>query len=127
MAVDSGSRRRLYLKNGCNSLSHGTPKSTPLGFWLEKDVWDYIHLKNLDYSKVYDNGLTRTGCMFCLFGIAEEKTCRFRIMKHYHPELYNYCMNKLGIRELLEYIEQNGIELDYESPLTSDVTSLKSA
>ena len=119
MAVDSGSRKRLYIKKGCNALSHGDPKSTPLGFWLEKDVWDYIHKYNLPYSKAYDNGLDRTGCIFCLFGIAEEKVCRFRILKKFHPELYDYCMNKLGIKEVLEYLKENGINIDYESPITS--------
>jgi hypothetical protein len=38
-------------------------------------------------------------------------------MKEFHPELYDYCMNKLGIKELLEYIKQNGVNIDYESPV----------
>jgi hypothetical protein len=39
LVVDFGSRRRLYIKNGCNAISHGGLNSPPMGFWLEKDVW----------------------------------------------------------------------------------------
>jgi len=114
MAVDSTSRRRLYLKNGCNALSSGKIKSTPLGFWTEKNIWEYIKKFNLSYSDAYKHGLERTGCMFCLFGVAEDSICRFKIIKQFHPNLYDYCMNKLGIKELLEFLKTNNIVIDYE-------------
>jgi len=115
MAVDSTSRRRLYLKNGCNALSSGKIKSTPLGFWTEKDAWEYIKRFNLPFSDAYKHGLERTGCMFCLFGITQDKKGqeRFKIMQQYHPELYKYCMEKLGIKDLLDFVKANGIKIDY--------------
>lgn len=121
MACDSVNRKRMYLKNGCNALSHGDPKSTPLGFWTEDDVWAYIKGGNLDkkilpYSKAYSNGLTRTGCIFCMFGITEEKVSRFSIMEKYHPDLYDYCMYKLGIKEVFDLLEKQGIKLKYPYP-----------
>jgi len=105
MASDSLVRERVYLKAGCNIYEKNKEKSMPMSFWLEKDVWEYIKKFKLDYAKIYDKGVARTGCIFCMFGIHLEKTNRFEILKELHPELYDYCMNKLGIKEVLEYID----------------------
>jgi hypothetical protein len=50
-------------------------------------------------------GYERTGCVYCLFGIHLE-SCPNRIqrLKETHPKLYNYCLDKLGIKEILEYM-----------------------
>jgi 3'-phosphoadenosine 5'-phosphosulfate sulfotransferase (PAPS reductase)/FAD synthetase len=111
MAIDSISRKRLYLQSGCNSFEFGKEQSTPLGFWTEKDVWDYIHQNRIPYCTLYDKGMDRTGCMFCLFGIDKEKTSRFLILKELHPELHSYCMKNLGIEEVLEYLKIHGINV----------------
>ena len=59
----------------------------------------------IPYSKIYDMGYDRTGCMFCMFGVhLEKEPNRFQRMKETHPQLYNYCMNKLGLKEVLDYI-----------------------
>ncbi len=50
-------------------------------------------------------GCTRTGCMFCMFGCHLEKAPnRFQRMKVTHPKQYAYCMETLGLKEVLEYI-----------------------
>ena len=50
-------------------------------------------------------GCTRTGCMFCMFGChLEKEPNRFQRMKTTHPKQYEYCMDKLGLKEVLEYI-----------------------
>lgn len=47
----------------------------------------------------------RTGCMYCMYGVHLEKSPnRFQRMKETHPKQYDFCMNKLGIKEVLEYI-----------------------
>ena len=105
MASDSLQRQGGYLKTGCNSFNNGKEMSTPLGFWTEQDIWDYIKLKNLPYSKIYDMGVKRTGCMFCMFGVHLEKgKNRFQLMKETHPKQYDYCINKLGCGKVLDYI-----------------------
>lgn len=66
----------------------------------------------IDYLGCYDpqdrlttTGLSRTGCMFCMFGAhLEKEPNRFQRMKVTHPKQYAYCMDKLGLREVLEYI-----------------------
>lgn len=102
MAADSGLRETSYLQHGCNSFE-GRPMSTPMAFWFEVDVWDYIKKYDIQYSKIYDKGYLRTGCMFCMFGIHLEKDSRFDRMKTTHPQIYNYCMDKLGLREVIRY------------------------
>jgi len=102
MAADSGLRETSYLQHGCNQFE-GRPMSTPMAFWLETDVWDYIKKYNIPYSSIYDMGYNRTGCMFCMFGIHLEKDNRFDRMKTTHPQIYNYCMDKLGLREVIRY------------------------
>lgn len=66
----------------------------------------------IDYLGEYDpqdtletTGCTRTGCMFCMFGCHLEKAPnRFQRMKQTHPKQWQYCMDKLGLKEVLEYI-----------------------
>lgn len=50
-------------------------------------------------------GCERTGCMFCMFGChLEKEPNRFQRMKQTHPKQYAYCMEQLGLKEVLEYI-----------------------
>ena len=98
MARESRTRERDYLRYGCNSFDSKTnPMSKPMAFWMEKDIWDYIEKYNISYSKIYDMGEKRTGCMFCMFGVHLEKgENRFQRMKKTHPKQYDLCINKLG-------------------------------
>lgn len=66
----------------------------------------------IDYLECYEpedtletTGCTRTGCMFCMFGChLEKEPNRFQLMKSTHPKQYEYCMDKLGLKEVLDYI-----------------------
>lgn len=66
----------------------------------------------IDYLGCYEaedtletTGCSRTGCMFCMFGChLEKEPNRFQRMKITHPKQYEYCMDKLGLKEVLEYI-----------------------
>lgn len=58
-----------------------------------------------DSTVLTTTGLSRTGCMFCMLGVhLEKEPNRFQRMKVTHPKQYAYCMDKLGLREVLEYI-----------------------
>lgn len=118
MAAEGGARKEAYLKTGCNSFKNG--KSQPLGFWTEQDILEYIVTNNLEIASVYGDiikceekgniiykttGESRTGCVFCGFGCHLEKNPnRFQRLKVTHPKLHNYCINKLGMGEVLDYI-----------------------
>ncbi len=108
MASDSDSRKVNYLKYGCNSFEGKNISSKPLSIWTTANVWEYIKEHQLSYASVYDTGVTNTGCMFCMFGIFYDGTPnRFQIMKETHPKQYDYCINKLGIGELLDFTGYN--------------------
>ena len=119
MAAEGGVRKEAYLKTGCNAFNSG--KSQPMGFWTEQDVLEYIFTKKLPIASVYGDvveesdmlgdktyrttGEQRTGCMFCMFGCHLEKhPNRFERLKYTHPTQYRYCMEKLGLNEVLDYI-----------------------
>ena len=117
MACESKQRADGWIKTGCNAFESKEPKSKPMSFWTEQDVLHYIKEFNVPYCPVYGEiriddsgqlrttGCTRTGCMFCMFGAhLEKEPNRFQRMKVTHPKQYAYCMDKLGLREVLEYI-----------------------
>ncbi len=105
MAADSQLRRSNYLKHECNRFT-GTPVSTPLGFWLEQDIWKYLDEFNVPYSEIYNKGTSRTGCMFCLFGLHMEKEPnRFQRMYETHPKQWKFCMKTLGLSEVLQFLK----------------------
>ena len=120
MAEESSLRQQSYLQHGCNSFESKRPVSTPLGFWTEQDILEYIMKYNLEIPSVYGDiikvrkddkdiykttKLHRTGCIFCGFGChMEPEPNRFQLLKETHPNLYEYCMNKLGMDEVLNYI-----------------------
>lgn len=114
MAEESRLRQSTWLRQGCNAFSAKEPKSAPMSFWTEQDVLEYIYTKNIHIASVYGDiykdtkgkfyttGCERTGCMF---GIKGDRTPnRFQRMYYTHPGLYDYCLNKLGIKEVLDFI-----------------------
>jgi len=107
MASDSSQRQRQYVRaGGCNVISAGKAKSAPLSAWLEEDIWQYIRERSLPYCSIYDTGVKRTGCMFCMFGVhLEKEPNRFQRMKKTHPKLWSYCADKLGLRDVLAYLK----------------------
>lgn len=110
MASDGANRELEFMKTGCNMFALKKPKSTPLGFWMEADIWEYIHTHNIPYSSIYDMGYHRTGCIFCAFGVhLEGEPNRFQRLATTHPKLYEYCIKHwedggLGLGMVLEYI-----------------------
>lgn len=117
MAAESNLRKQEYIKKGCNSFESKRPASTPLGFWTEQDVLQYFVENNLPYcsvygeikqdknGKYYTTGAKRTGCMFCMFGVHNEKSPnKFELMRETHPKLHDYCINKLGCGRVLDFI-----------------------
>lgn len=105
-----------------------------MSFWTEQDILHYIKQYNMPYCPVYGEirvkqdtdsiagqinmidylgcyepedtlkttGCSRTGCMFGCH--LEKEPNRFQRMKITHPKQYEYCMDKLGLKAVLEYI-----------------------
>lgn len=117
LACESQLRLSQWIKAGCNAFNANIPISNPMSVWTEQDVLKYIYQNKLAIASVYGNiissedgvysttGVARTGCMFCMYGVHLEKgNNRFQQMKITHPKQYDYCINKLGLGTVLDYI-----------------------
>lgn len=118
LAEESQSRKKSYLKTGCNSFDKMKSTCTPIAFWREQDILEYILKFNVKIPSVYgeikrDNktkflyttGESRTGCVFCMFGMHLEKgENRFQRLERTHPKLHNYCMEQLGFKDVCDYM-----------------------
>ena len=129
MAEESRLRTKRWIQYGCNAFSSKHPISAPMSFWTEQDVLRYIKTMDIPIAKIYGNiieicrgggtllqttGAQRTGCMFCCFGVQRERCPnRFQQMYVSHPKQWDYCINKLGLKEVLDYIH-----VPYEPEIT---------
>jgi len=121
MTCESELRQKVWLQNGCNAFESARALSTPMSFWLERDILEYIKIHSLPVAGVYGelkehdghlkfSGTQRTGCMFCVFGCHLEKSPnRFQKMAKTHPKQYDYCIRSvksggLGLGKVLDYI-----------------------
>jgi len=101
MASESQLRSQRHI---CNLYDAKRPISKPLLRWSEQDIWNYIREFKVPYCKAYDQGWERTGCIFCMYGIHKDSPNRFQVIKKTHPKLYDFCINKLGARDVLDFM-----------------------
>lgn len=119
LAEESERRRIAYLRTGCNSFESRRVISKPMAFWTEQDILWYIvgHgigiappygsiIKGMD-GKLRCTGEQRTGCMFCPVGCHLDGFARFRRLREYNRQLYDYCMYELGLGFVLKWIKEN--------------------
>ena len=118
LAEESKLREQAWIRNGCNAFEAKNKTSQPMSFWTEQDVLHYIYDEGLEIASVYGDivavdsdgleyepmvfdqqcrmkctGCTRTGCVFCGFGVHLEKgETRFQRLAKTHPRQYEYCM-----------------------------------
>ena len=115
LAEESALRTTHYIKNGCNAFDSKRPKSTPLGFWTNQDILQYIKEYNIEIPSVYGDiievegklkttGCDRTGCIYCAYGCHLEEENRFLRLEQTHPQLHQYCINDLGMKDVLTYM-----------------------
>ncbi|MGL5726213.1 phosphoadenosine phosphosulfate reductase domain-containing protein, partial [Cetobacterium sp.] len=118
MAGESLLRKKEYLKTGCNAFDNNEPKSKPLGFWKEEDIWEYIKINNLEISECYTKfKMKRTGCYGCLFGChIEERTGNNRIVElmDSHPHLYRYLMETLNYKHIMKTLGLRTYKIDQQ-------------
>lgn len=101
-AEESFRRSIGWMKSGCNSFYGKRVKSTPLALWVEADVMKYVEENNITLSPMYsDEGMVRTGCMFCPVPIAHGDTKNVAYAKKHHPKLYETIMNRHGLADML--------------------------
>ena len=115
MAEESSLRESQYLRQGCNGFKNKIPTSTPIAFWTEQDILEYIDTYKIPIASVYGDviktdkyyttGCSRTGCMFCGYGCHLDKyPNRFQRLAETHPKQYDYIINTLGMGKVLDFI-----------------------
>lgn len=100
---ESAVRRQAWLRDGCNTFASGKEKCRPVSIWTNQDMLQYIDKYSIKYSKAYGNlcrlddgkfcmsGCDRTGCMFCAFGMHQEKgETRYQRLKKLYPKIYEF-------------------------------------
>lgn len=133
MADESRLRKTKWIKSGCNAFEQKRPTSQPLSFWTEQDILHYIKLNNLEIASAYGNivytdddgmqydndvfnsgmkltttGESRTGCVFCMFGITHD-TERFVRLKEREPKKHDYVMRGGKFDESGMWIPDGGL------------------
>lgn len=58
-------RTRNYFEHDTREIMQGKMYLNPIIDWTEKDIWNYIHSRELPYPELYDRGFTRIGCIGC--------------------------------------------------------------
>lgn len=121
MADESRLRKQGWLKYGCNAFEKARTSSNPLSFWRNNDILTYLHEHNTEYAACYGDivpkqknqlegqvtiyealgnfkgcefcttGCNRTGCIFCLFGITQDRE-RIIKLQEQEPKLANYVL-----------------------------------
>ena len=112
------------------------PISKPMSFWTKNDVLQYVYCTGITIAspygtigkqgyvpgqtflfgdedvtchgcQFYNTGEQRTGCMFCPVGCHLDGFKKFKRLKKYDPRLYDYCMEELGEKDVLHWIQRN--------------------
>jgi phosphoadenosine phosphosulfate reductase len=66
-AAESRNRADRKVVGRCFKNPIGKTFVNPIIDWTEKDVWQFIGKFSVPYCKIYDEGFTRVGCLFCPF------------------------------------------------------------
>ena len=53
---------------------------SPIIYWTERDVWEFLNINNIPHCKLYDEGYSRIGCILCPMSNYKSK---IRDMKRY--------------------------------------------
>ena len=143
MADESRLRKTRWYRQGCNAFDAKRPVSAPLSFWTEQDILRYIVRYGLDIADIYGDvvseygeyqtagcdldvklmttGASRTGCIWCMFGISQDKE-RFIRLKQKEPKRYEFVMGGgefvdgmwtpngkgLGYRYVIDWLNEHG-------------------
>lgn len=125
MACESDLRLSNWIAHGCNAFDVARPMSTPMAFWNEGDVLEYIAKNNLPYASCYGDivlqdgkysttGCDRTGCIWCMFGLhLEKEPTRLQRLHESHPQLWEYCLRPwdeggLGMKDVIDKMNASG-------------------
>lgn len=86
-ADESKARAKRWVEIAKDSYSNLA--ICPIVFWSDKDVWDFIKLKNIKYCSLYDEGWKRLGCVGCPLAKKENQDREFSRWPNYERNWKN--------------------------------------
>jgi 3'-phosphoadenosine 5'-phosphosulfate sulfotransferase (PAPS reductase)/FAD synthetase len=108
-AEESQIRRVVWVRKGCIYETKNQVVVTPLIFFTDKDIWDYIKIFKIRLADIYYKGFKRNGCYCCGFGCHLTEDNNFVKLKKMNPALWANVMNHWGFRELCK---QCGVKME---------------
>jgi 3'-phosphoadenosine 5'-phosphosulfate sulfotransferase (PAPS reductase)/FAD synthetase len=99
-AEEAQIRRIVWVRKGCIYQTKDQIVVTPIIFFTEKDVWDYINKFKIKLADIYYKGLKRNGCYCCGFGCHLTDQNNFVILKKMNPFLWKRVMNDWGFEKI---------------------------
>ncbi|GHU77314.1 hypothetical protein FACS1894188_11330 [Clostridia bacterium] len=82
---DNDDDRRLFE----NCTVKGKRVVNPIIDWTDKDVWEFIHNRNLKYCYLYDDGYNRLGCIGCPLATKKHQRMDFERFPEYRQAYVN--------------------------------------
>ena len=55
---------------------------SPILYWTERDVWEFLNANSIPHCKLYDEGSTRIGCLCCPMSNYKQKLINIREYPH---------------------------------------------
>jgi len=104
--MSDNDKKRMMLEN-CKIK--GKHILNPIVDWTDKDVWDFIKLRELPYCKLYDEGYTRLGCIGCPMSGNKGRIKDFKRYPKY-KETYIRTFNKM-----LKERKKKGLETKWKN------------
>lgn len=55
---------------------------SPIIYWTERDVWEFLNVNGIPHCELYDEGYTRIGCICCPMSQAQQKAKEIKRWPH---------------------------------------------
>lgn len=93
-----------------NCTKKGKRIVNPIIDWEDEDVWEYIHTRNIEYCKLYDEGFKRLGCIGCPMARKDGMLHQFERW----PKFKQAYMR--AFQRMLDTRKTKGLENNWETP-----------
>jgi len=93
-----------------NCTKKGKRIVNPIIDWEDEDVWEYIHTRNIEYCKLYDEGFKRLGCIGCPMAGKDGMLHQFERW----PKFKQAYMR--AFQRMLDTRKTKGLENNWETP-----------
>jgi phosphoadenosine phosphosulfate reductase len=93
-----------------NCTKKGKRIVNPIIDWEDEDVWEYIHTRNIEYCKLYDEGFKRLGCIGCPMAGKDGMLHQFKRW----PKFKQAYMR--AFQRMLDTRKTKGLENNWETP-----------